>query len=434
MTKYVVTFLSALLLGLAAMAQPPASKEQQELEKQRQQLKRELEETQQLLDKNRKNTRASLADLRMIERKVELQERLINTISKDINLLDNTIYKSQRDVNKFSAILDTLKRDYAKSMVYAYMNRNNSEFLNFIFSASSFNDAMRRIAYLKSYRTYREMQGENIVRTQEMLRNRINELSGNKQKKTAVLQIQSKEVDILQTEQQKKDRIVAELKAQGKELTNQVNAKRKQMQKVNNAITLAIKRAIEEAKREQAAAKAKAKAAEPVSNPTTGIDKPKKTKKTIENAESNKNVLIFSSEEKALNAKFEQNRGSLPWPVEKGYILLHFGPNKIDNLEIASTSISIATDIGTSVKCIFDGEVVLVNNYDNVQMVVVRHGRYFTGYSNLSSVSVSKGQNVQTGQVIGRVAPNLDGIGAIDLSISNDANVDLNPETWLRRR
>ena len=153
-----------------AIAQPTASREQQELEKERQQLKREIEETQQLLGKNKKNTKENISSLVLINKKLSLQENVIDNITKDINILDNTIYKSQRDINKMQLLLDTLKQDYAKSMIYSYKNKSNSDFLNFIFSASSFNDAVKRVTYLKSYRNYREMQGENILRTQELLR------------------------------------------------------------------------------------------------------------------------------------------------------------------------------------------------------------------------------------------------------------------------
>ncbi|MCZ0212160.1 M23 family metallopeptidase, partial [Streptomyces sp. UMAF16] len=69
------------------------------------------------------------------------------------------------------------------------------------------------------------------------------------------------------------------------------------------------------------------------------------------------------------------------------------------------------SNIGSPVKAIFDGEVLLVNNYDDLQMIVIKHGRYFTGYSNLNGVTVSKGDNVKAGQVIGKVAANLDGVG-----------------------
>jgi septal ring factor EnvC (AmiA/AmiB activator) len=447
MIKIVVTILSFFIFSATIIAQSPASKEQQDLEKQRQQLKREIEETQQLLDKNKKTTKENISSLALINKKLSLQENVLDNINRDINFLNNNIYKSQRDINKMQLLLDTLKQDYAKSMIYSYKNRGNSEFLNFIFSASSFNDAIKRITYLKSYRNYREMQGENILRTQELLRGRINELSGNKKKKSIILQTQSKEIDVLQTQQEEKNQVVKQLKAQGKELNKQVAAKKKQIQKVSNAITAAIRRAVEEAKRASAAKaneerkirEAELKASKnntakndaDIANTKTITKVP--TKPTPATPVKQGSVLLNTTAEITLNENFIKNKGILPWPVDKGYTLLHYGANKVAGLEIISQGISIGCDIGTPVKIIFGGEVVLVNNYDDVQMVVVKHGSYFTGYSNLTGVNLSKGQTVQTGQVIGKVAPNLDGIGAVDLIISNEKS-DLNPELWLRHR
>ncbi len=416
-------------------AQPPASKEQQELEKQRQQLKKELEDAQRELDRNRKTTRENMSTLAVINRKLNIQENMIANINREINLMDNNIYKSQRDINKLQLLLDTLKQEYAKSMVYAYKNRSSSDFLNFIFSSSSFNDAIKRISYLKSYRNYREMQGENIFRTQALLRTRIEELSGTKKKKNEVLQVQSRAVDALQVQQEEKNKIVAKLKAEGKELNKQIAAKKQQMQTVNKAIAAAIKRAIKEAndeKRRRDLAEANAAKAAAKSPATTGVVKPKRPEK--EPAKKPESVLLATEADVTLNANFERNRGNLPWPVGSGYLLLHYGSNKLGNgVEVVSQGISIGCDIGTSVKAVFDGEVLLVNNYDDVQMVVIKHGRYFTGYSNLSGVSVSKGQQVKVGQVIGKAAANLDGVGAVDFQLSNEKS-EMNPEAWLKRR
>lgn len=450
MIKIVVTFITFFIFSAILIAQTPASKEQLELEKQRQQLRQEIEETQQLLGKNRKVTKENMGTLALINKKLSLQENVLDNINRDIHMLDNNIYKSQRDVNKMQLLLDTLRQDYAKSMIYSYKNRSNSDFLNFIFSASSFNDAIKRITYLKSYRSFREMQGQNILRTQDLLRGRINELSGNKKKKNAVLQTQSKEIDILQSQQNEKNEVVKKLKAQGKELNNQVAAKKKQMKKVNNAITAAIRRAIDEARRASAAkaaedkrardaeAKADAKALKnsTAANNTTDNNPTKsivKTPRKVSTPVKQESVLLSTNAEINLNANFIKNRGILPWPVDKGYILLHWGSNKVGSMEIISQGLSIGCEIGAPVKIIFGGDVVLVNNYDDVQMVVVKHGTYFTAYSNLSGVNLSKGQTVQTGQVIGKVAANLDGIGAMDLMISNEKS-DVNPEQWLRRR
>ncbi|MES2847411.1 MAG: peptidoglycan DD-metalloendopeptidase family protein [Bacteroidota bacterium] len=432
MSRIIVTFIF-LITAVVAIAQPQPSKEQQDLERERQQLKKELEQTQKLLKDNQKVTKENMSVLGIINRKLNIHENIVNNISREINLMDNNIYKSQRDINKLQLLLDTLKQEYARSMVYAYKNRSNSDFLNFIFSASSFNDAIKRINYLKSYRSYREMQGENIFRTQDLLKTRIGELTGSKKKKGEVLQVQSKEVGALAQQQEEKNKIVSKLKAEGKELNNQIAAKKKQMDKVNKAISAAINRAIKEANAE--AAKRKKLADAEVAKNSGGTTAPKTKKVTKEPAKKQESVLLTSPEEVTLNASFERNRGNLPWPVSSGYLLLHYGPNKLESgIEVNSQGISIGCNVGSPVKAIFDGEVMLVNNYDDVQMIVIKHGRYFTGYSNMTDVSVSKGQNVKAGQVIGKSAANLDGVGALDMQISNDKNQDLNPEAWLKRR
>jgi septal ring factor EnvC (AmiA/AmiB activator) len=120
--------------------------------------------------------------------------------------------------------------------------------------------------------------------------------------------------------------------------------------------------------------------------------------------------------------------------VGSGFLLLRYGSNKLDNgIVVDSKGISVGCDIGTTVKSVFDGEVILVNNYDDVHLVVIKHGRYFTGYSNINSVAVAKGQTVKVGQIIGKAAANLDGVGAVEFQISNESS-ELNPEAWLKRR
>ena len=443
MNKIIISILALIFISASAIAQQPASKEQQELEKERQELKKELEQAQGLLNKNKKTTKENLTYLQHLNHKLNQQGNLIENINREINLMDNSIYKSQRDVTKLHLLLDTLKQEYARSMVYSYKNRSNSDFLNFIFSSSSFNDAIKRINYLKSYRNYREMQGDNILRTQTLLKNRIDELSGSKQKKNVVLQVQGKELGTLKEQQEEKNQLVAKLKAQGKELNNQIAAKKKQMQKVNNAIGAAIKRAIGEAKRaaakmneEKSRKENETKAGN--NKTTTGNNDTKavtvRPKKITAAPVKQESVLLATEADVNLNSNFVKNKGNLPWPVGSGYLLLHFGNNKLGcGVEVNSQGISIGCDIGTPVKAIFEGEVMLINNYDDVQMVVIKHGKYFTGYSNIAGVNLAKGQTVKLGQVIGKSAANLDGIGAVDLQISNEQS-EMDPEHWLKRR
>ena len=444
MIKFIFTALIFIAAALNAVAQPQT---REELEKQRAELKREIEQTEKLLNNNKAQTKENLLQYKLITNKVNLQDRVIENISKDLNMLDNSMYTISKDIKRYDRLLDTLKQEYAKSMVYAYKNRSSYDFLNFIFSAASFNDAIKRVSYLKSYRSYREMQGENIIRTQDLRKKRIQDLGGAKQQKNTVLAVQSKEMKALEAQQKEKDRILAELKKQGKQLNNQISAKQKQMQKVSNAIAAAIKRAQEKA-REEALAKAAAekerrrKEAEllaknnPPSNNgnastnTKSVTTAPKVKVPVKKEES----VLLNAENIALNASFERNRGSLPWPIDRGVILMHFGRNTLPSGTVMDvTSVTISSDVGTPVKSIFDGTVTAVQPVEDMQVVIIQHGRYFTTYSNLSGVAVQKGQQVKTGQVLGKVAANFDGVGAIDFYVSNESS-NYDPEKWLRRR
>ena len=445
MLKFIFTafvFISSMMIATAQ------TETREELERQRQQLKKEIEQTEKLLNSNKAQTKASFGEYVAINKKVNLQERVIDNIGRDLKMLNNNMFTIQKDMSRYDRLLDTLKREYAKSMVYAYKNRSNFDFLNFIFSAANFNDAIKRITYLKSYRNYREMQGENILRTQELRRKKREELGGAKEEKNKTLLTQSKEMETLETQQKEKDRILAELKKEGKQLNSQIAAKQKQMQKVSNAIASAIKKAQEAAKK---AALAKAaederlrKAAEKeatknntantnVANnnsSTKSISTPAKTKVLVKTEPS----VLLNAGNIALNASFEKNRGTLPWPIDRGVILMHYGMNALPSGgKITVTSVTISAEIGTSVKAVFNGTVSTVQNIEDMQVVIIQHGKYFTTYSNLAGVNVQRGQEVTTGQVIGKVTANFDGIGAIDFYMSNETS-NFDPERWLRPR
>jgi septal ring factor EnvC (AmiA/AmiB activator) len=406
------------------------------LQKQREQLRKEIEETEKTLNETRKTAKVNIGQLSLINKKVDLQENVITNINGEIKNLNNNIYLSQLEINKMSRILDTLKQEYANSMVYAYKSRSNYDFLNFIFSASSFNDAIKRVAYLKSYRSYREMQAENILRTQAILEDRIKILSGTKQRKNVVLQEQDKAMTQLEKQQDEKKTIVDKLKSQTKELTAQVNAKRKQDAKLKNMISAMIRREIEIA-RNEAAKKEKARLAElkknnaATSNNTAVANTNTRTTKSDVSTKSTGSVLLSTEADKALDANFAKNRGSLPWPVA-GYIIAHFGSNKLPGgVVYDNPGVTIGAKIGEAVKAVFDGEVTLVSYIEDKQAVFIKHGKYFTVYSNLSSADVQRGEQVKTGQVIGKAGANDDGQGQVDFILMQESN-NVNPELWLR--
>jgi murein hydrolase activator len=438
MIKFIFNLAIFSFFSVSVLAQET----REELEKQRTKLKKEMEETQKLLNGNKAKTKENLVQWKLINDKLNLQNRLIENIGKDINLLDNNINTNQREINRYNKLLDTLKQEYAKSMVYAYKNRNNYDFLSFIFSASSFNDAIKRVAYLKYYRDYRQKQGENILRTQDLRKQKLNELGSIKEKKNEVLQIKDKEAAALETQKIEKDRIVNDLKKQGKDLNNQLAAFKKQNAKVERAIAAAIKKArddankaaIKKAKEEDTARVAALKNNAPVKSNTPVKSTPEKVStRTSDPVKAPDNILLNAGNI-ALNESFKKNKGLLPWPVDKGIPILHYGRNQLPSGTIMDvTGLTVATDIGSNVKSVFDGVVSSVVFIEDMQVVIIQHGEYFSTYSNLGSVSVKTGQNVKTGQVIGKAAANLDGNGSIDLYINDAKGNDIDPEKWLKR-
>lgn len=432
----IVTSFIFLIIGFTSFAQQPADKDA--LQKQREKLKKEIAQTEIILNQTKKTAKVNIGQLSLINKKMDLQGNVMESISGEIKNLNNSIYLSQLEINKMRRVLDTLKQEYGKSMVYAYKSRSNYDFLNFIFSANNFNDAIKRIAYLKSYRNYREMQAENILKTQTILEDKITTLSGSKKRKNTVLNEQGKELSKLEKQQQEKAEIVGKLKGKQKELTALVNAKRKQDSKLRNAISAMIKREIQLAKAESVR-KEKARLAALKKSKVEEDKNPEENKTTVKTsnsrppAKTSNSVLVSSDADMALNASFIKNKGSLPWPVN-GFVLIHFGANQLPGgIDYYNPGVTIGAKVGETVKAVFDGEVTLVSYIEDKQAVFIKHGKYFTVYSNLGSVNVQRGVQVKTGQPIGKAGVNDEGdSGRVDFILMEESD-NVNPESWLRR-
>lgn len=406
-----------------------------ELKKKQADIQREIDALKKSIDETKKYKKESLGQLALIQKKLRLREQQINNINQQVNNIQGDINKNWREIVRLRAELDTLKKQYEKSVVYAYMNRSNYDFLNFIFSSTNFNDALKRVAYLKSYRAYREQQAANIRTTQALLGDKISGLNQNKQEKSKVLELENKQRLVLAEEKQEQAAVVNKLKSREKELAKDMAAKRKQDASLRAAISAAIRREIDAENKRAALVKAaeekerKATAAKPTTgNETVVIKAPEK--KPVVKSES---VFDNRPEIKALSDNFEKNRGNLPWPVSAGTISMKYGrQNYFEKVDYDNPGITIETSAGNSVKTVFDGEVTAIINVGGVQGVIIKHGKYFTTYSNLESVNVTKGQQVKMGQTIGKVSEKEDGRGDLEFLISNDKYQNYDPEKWLR--
>jgi septal ring factor EnvC (AmiA/AmiB activator) len=418
--------------GISLAQQPVEDKAQ--LEKERQEIQRELQEIQDIYNKVKGQTKQSIGQLNMITRKINLQEKYIGSLSKELRMIDDDIYHSNLEIYRLQKQLDTLKSQYAKTVVYAYKNRSAYDYLNFIFSAKSFNDAIKRISYLKSYRSYRERQANTILETQTLIAQRQQQQLGRKKQKNVTLLTQTKQVQELAQQKKEKDAVVSKLKSQEKDLQKQIAAKKKKDRDLQNAIAGIIRREIEKEKEiarkaEEERRKNETVVTNPGTNPSTTSTTPRIATKKPDS------YLELNAKDVALGSNFLSNKGRLPWPVDNGVVTIHFGRYTIEGTKLVGDNpgITIATQPGTTVKSVFDGDVAGVYNLGDGMAVTIRHGKYFTTYSNLASANVKRGDAVKTGQSIGRAGRDEEGGGGqIDFLLMIEKK-EVNPEPWLRR-
>jgi murein hydrolase activator len=441
----ILSLLLSLYIGAGLAQQPPVDKT--ELENERRQLQKEIKEIKDIYSKVKSETNVTLGQANLLRRKIELQEEYVNSISRQLKYIDNDLYRSNLEVYRLERQLDTLKQQYARSVVYAYKNRSSYDFLNFIFSTDNFNDALKRINYLKNYRAYRQQQVANILETKKQIELKKNLLQDKRADKQVAVKDQAEQIGELEQQKKEKDAVANKLKAKQGDLKKQLVSKQKKDKDLQRQIAAIIQREIDIARNKARAEEKrlaeierKRKADEAknntgvVTSPNTVVKTPPAKTPTVKKEAE---YLIVSDKDRALDANFEKNRGSLPWPVDgQFYVSTKFGSYKDDvsGLRGDNPGITISTaSQGASVKAVFNGDVSAVINIGDGMTVMIKHGKYFTVYSNLSSVSVSKGASVSSGQTIGKAGTAEDGSGGMIEFLLMKEKQNINPQPWLRR-
>ncbi|HEY0299654.1 MAG TPA: peptidoglycan DD-metalloendopeptidase family protein [Arachidicoccus sp.] len=502
-----------------------------EIQQRQKELQQELNDLNASLSDVRQSKKLSIRELNLLQQKIEARQSLINSINNQLGDLDQTIAKYNVEVDSCKKQLDTLKSKYAESLVFAYKNRNSYNYISFLFAASSFNDAYRRIAYLKSYRQFRESQAASITKAQTTLKQNIAKLENTKQEKNGALVLQGNQLEGLQSDRNEKDSALTLLKGQEGNLTKEIAenaAKRKKLQSVLQSVIrreiaeaerkereqqakiAAAKRAEEDRERIEAQQKALAakrqelaiseakaatskpdagkehvtvspqrkapgriipnrttpsiKSAPPAANTNTAeqnvavkqrpeqqtqnsiaattpakaaIPPPSNSvaiNNPVDAARQNRsyNVLENTDESLTQSLDFEKNKGRLPWPVNGGFISEGYGVQTIPgtNLKEDNEGVEISSNGGSgTVKSVASGTVSVVVNDDGYS-VIIRHGKYFTTYSNLSSVNVNRGDNVNAGTIIGQMSS--DGSSkSMFFMVTDSRGNSLNPMGWI---
>lgn len=490
--RWLAILLFVLLSGTAAFAQQPSAA-RSDLERRRQAIIESIRQSQQQLEETKRNKNATLAELRALQSKLDGRMRLIGNINQEIAAISGTIQTSTQQVGQLQQNLTVLKSRYAQSVRYAYKHRSSNNMLAFLFSSKDYNDAVRRMKYLKRYRDYRQQQAEAIRTTQGRIESKIDVLNTQKKQKDMLLTAEEQQKLVLQQERNETNTVVTQLKGREKELLADIANNKKAADKVKKAVNALIAREIEEQRRramEEARKKAAeeqrrrdeeqrkiaaanaAKAAAAARNsgatnvatgsgtrPSIGPPKPN-SEGPVNPANSNTSSssgtrpvaatiaprpariatareMSMTPEALALSNSFAANRGRLPWPVERGVITGFFGTHKhpVANVMVDNNGIDIQTGGGAAARAVFEGTVTSVFPVDGSGLnVLVAHGEFYTVYANLASVSVSKGQHVSTKQTIGTVGNNEEGLPMINFQIwkaAGKGSAKLNPSQWI---
>jgi septal ring factor EnvC (AmiA/AmiB activator) len=422
-------FLSLLFMCMTSMIWSQSS-QQEKLEQRKAEIQREIRENEKML-KNVKSKEKSAMNVFLIQKnKIRLKETLINTTEKQTKLLANDMYINQMKINKLNKELAVLKVDYARMIVKSYKSRSEQSRAMFILSSENFLQAYKRAQYLKQYTSFRKNQGEEIKSKSTQLVTYNDKLKVQKVAKQKLLVENRKEKEGLVKEKQAQEKLVNLIKKDKNRIVSDIRKKQRESKTIDKQIDRLIREAIAEANRKAALEKAKARAL--ASN--SGASKKEVAAEAAKESVSSSRIEL-TPEDKLIADNFKANRGSLPWPVEKGFISLGYGDQAhpiYNTLVIHNSGVEITTNEGANARAVFGGEVASIMVLSPVnKAVMIQHGDYFTIYQNLSSVAVSKGDKISIKQNLGRVRTNGDTGKTVIKFLLLQNTTYTNPQGWL---
>ena len=372
-----------------------------QLESQKAAIQKELKQINELLFKNKKQKAETFSDIEKLSLKIERKQEFIKLTNKQINLLNKDLQENQKKQDQLSIELSQVRSAYKELILQSYKARSGKNRLMFVLSSETFFQAFKRTQYIKQYAVYRKAQANKILKLSEQLNKIKEELNERKLIKQQLLNDNRLTQKSLENEKKQADKIAFRLRKEEKKYKKNILAKQRERTRIDKQIDKLIRDAI---------------------------------------AASNKNKeksdsFTLTPEAIALEKNFELNKGKLPWPVSRGVVIQKFGTQPhpvVKTAKIKSNGIVIATETSAKVKTVFKGKVLSVLSFKGSNpTILIQHGNYITAYKNLYKVFVAKGDDLQSGEVIGEVFTNSStGESSIQFSIFKRTTA-LNPLSWI---
>lgn len=410
-----------LLISLPLLVFPQSRKD---LEKKRQKTQKDIKMTNDLLKKTQRDKKLTLNQLNIINKRIKAREELINSISKEVELLNERISENREIILLMATDLEKLKNSYVEMIRFAWKNRSQYDKMMFVMSSDDFNQAYRRMKYIKQYNEYRRKQALAIIAVTGVLQKKIESLEEKKKAKESLISEEKQETKLLGENKKEQVTMVEQLSKKEKELKKQLENQKIADANLKKAIADLIAEEIRKAEEKRKAEAAKAK----------------KENKTVPVSTKNKaNIYDLTPEEQVISDNFSANIGKLPWPTERGIITGNYGEHEhpvLKGVMVKNDGVYISTTKGSIARSVFDGTVTsIVSIPGKHKVVIIRHGNYLSVYSNLQEVSVKTNEKVKAKQKIGVIYTDEEDEDktVVELQIWNGTEKQ-NPENWISKK
>jgi len=389
-----------------------AQKSKKQLEKEKKENIRKLQQTSEILNEVKKEKKVSLSQLSLLKQQARLKERSINGIQEELGMIQTDIKTLQSEEQRLAVNLVNIKKEYA-AMIYAASKASVSDQLMFLFASETFNQFLLRLQYLRFYTKARRQQAQHIEEVSSKLAFKKVKLAEVKQGKEVLLT--KEEQAKLQLENLKEDqkKVVNELAQREEDLKEKINNHKASVARLERMISDLVKAAIRK------------------SRIVTGPPSPKGDDEDVDQK------MLLTPEGKLISKSFSGNKNRLAWPVQNGFISGAFGKHEhpvLKHVFVDNLGIDISTKPGEKVRSVFEGTVGLVGQVPGMdgQIVLIRHGEYFTVYSGLKNIVVSNGDKVRMKQAIGEVVKDDESGAVLQFQIWKN-NRRMDPEDWLAK-
>jgi len=396
-------YLSILFLLCFAFAK--AQSEKAALEQRKADIQREINQFDRLLKNVRKEEKTMVLLVETIDKKILRTQEIINITNRQANNLTRNIKANAAEIKKLNTEVKALKAEYAEMIVKSYKSQNDQSRLMFLLSSEDFLQAYKRVQYLKSYADYRKKQAEEITIKSEAIAAKNVALEEEKKEKNKVLALNKKQRAALKVDKVEQENLLAVVKENEKKYAADIKVKAKERNKIDRELKALIAADIKASNKGKTGAVA--------------------------------NKFFLTPEAKILANNFKSNKGKLPWPVEEGFVSRRYGTQPhpvVRSLTIDSNGLRLQSPGGAKVRAIFEGEVIRITKSKyGILAVHIRHGNYTSIYDNLKSVSVEKGDTVNTKDIIGGIFTSNSGETELKFVLMQD-NDTVDPAKWIARK